>query len=305
MISVEDGIIHVLQNSSPLPFENVSIMEACGRIVGEDIKANDPFPSFRASMMDGYAVLGDLEPGAYPVQRRIHAGDDTIKGDMLLPGNVIYITTGAMVPEGADAVVKIEDTTAIGEETRGADEKELRVEIVARVPKGAHIRQIGCDISAGHTLNLHAAVLHSNVISGCYSLRFTDDRMIKPGMRLIISYCLLLPFILCMTGETILRKGQLIGSAEVGILATVGVTSVRCYKKPVIGILSTGNELVDFCETPVGSQIRDSNRATLLTAFRQDGYTCIDLGTAQNFHISVLTASLSLFCFCFSFLLWS
>ena len=80
-----------------------------------------------------------------------------------------------------------------------------------------------------------------------------------------------------------------------GILATVGVTSVRCFKKPVIGILSTGNELVDFSETPVGSQIRDSNRATLLTAFRQDGYTCIDLGAVHDFLLSFSTASLFLF----------
>lgn len=159
MISVEEAIIHVLQNSSPLPFENVSIIEGCGRIVGEDIKANDPFPSFRASMMDGYAVLGDLEPGVYPVQRRIHAGDATIKDGMLLPGNVVYITTGAMVPEGADAVVKIEDTSVIEGEVLGADEKELTVEIVTRVAKGAHIRQIGCDISAGRLTNLHPAIL--------------------------------------------------------------------------------------------------------------------------------------------------
>ena len=81
-----------------------------------------------------------------------------------------------------------------------------------------------------------------------------------------------------MTGETILRRGQTIGPAEVGILATVGVMTVRCYSKPIIGILSTGNELVNPWETPVGTQIRDSNRATLLAAFTQEGYTCVDLG---------------------------
>jgi hypothetical protein len=72
---------------------------------------------------------------------------------------------------------------------------------------------------------------------------------------------------------------------------------VRCYKKPIIGILSTGNELVDYCETPVGSQIRDSNRATLLTAFRQDVYTCIDLGIAMCMcSVSFLLVLPLLFC---------
>jgi gephyrin len=187
MISVEEAIIHVLQNSSPLPFENVSMTEACGRIVGEDIKANDPFPSFRASMMDGYAVLGDLEPGVYPVQRRIHAGDATIKDGMLLPGNVVYITTGAMVPEGADAVVKIEDTSVIEGEALGADEKELRVEIVTRAAKGAHIRQIGCDISAGHLTNLHL-VFFNDVAILLENVKHLDTRM--PNLESQLHYSL-------------------------------------------------------------------------------------------------------------------
>lgn len=66
--------------------------------------------------------------------------------------------------------------------------------------------------------------------------------------------------------------------------------TVRCYSKPVIGILSTGNELVNPWETPVGTQIRDSNRATLLAAFTQDGYKCVDLGMFHITH-SILSES--------------
>lgn len=92
-----------------------------------------------------------------------------------------------------------------------------------------------------------------------------------------------LTFLFCQCGgELILRRGQLIGPAEVGLLATVGVMVVSCYVKPIVGILSTGSELVNPWETPVGSQIRDSNRATLLASFKQDGYTCIDLGTLYS-----------------------
>ena len=61
--------------------------------------------------MDGYAVCGVLQPGQYPVQeQRLHAG---VNATQLGIGYVAYITTGAMVPEGANAVVKIEDTTAV------------------------------------------------------------------------------------------------------------------------------------------------------------------------------------------------
>ena len=80
------------------------------------------------------------------------------------------------------------------------------------------------------------------------------------------------------SGEVILRKGQTIGPAEVGILATVGVMTISCFRKPTIGILSTGSELVDPSATPVDSQIRDSNKVTLLAAFKQEGYDCVDLG---------------------------
>jgi hypothetical protein len=130
-------------------------------------------------------------------------------------------------------------------------------------------------------------IIHSLFIIRYYSL------------FIIIHYSLfIITVILNLIGETILTKGQLIGPAEVGILATVGVTSVQCYKKPIIGILSTGNELVDYCEIPVGSQIRDSNRATLLTAFRQDGYTCIDLGIAHvhMFSVFLITSSSASLC---------
>ena len=83
----------------------------------------------------------------------------------------------------------------------------------------------------------------------------------------------------------------MIGPAEVGLLATVGVMFVSCYVKPIVGILSTGSELVNPWETPVGSQIRDSNRATLLAAFKQDGYSCIDLGT---FRLKMILATFSI-----------
>ena len=83
----------------------------------------------------------------------------------------------------------------------------------------------------------------------------------------------------------------MIGPAEVGLLATVGVMFVSCYVKPIVGILSTGSELVNPWETPVGSQIRDSNRATLLAAFKQDGYSCIDLGT---FRVQMILAAFSI-----------
>ena len=155
MIPVEDAVIKVLQNAQPLPIEEVHLNHAYGRIVALDVTAKDPFPAFRASIMDGYAVQANREPGIYPVQQRIHAGDSAKKCEALQHGNAVYITTGAMVPEGADAVVKIEDTTAVKTDS---DKMESSVEIAVKVPLGANIRQVGCDI--------HAGIMH---ISSVYS----------------------------------------------------------------------------------------------------------------------------------------
>ena len=133
-----------------------------------------------------------------------------------------------MVPEGANAVVKIEDTTAV-DATTDAQQQEKSVNINVVVPVGSNIRQIGSDIQAG---------------------------------------------------EIILNKGSVIAPAEIGLLATVGVMTVPCYVKPIVGVMSTGSELVHPWEIPTGSQIRDSNRATLLAAFQQDlgSACCVDLG---------------------------
>jgi molybdenum cofactor synthesis domain-containing protein len=56
----------------------------------------------------------------------------------------------------------------------------------------------------------------------------------------------------------------------------------QCYRKPVIGIISTGNELVEPWETPTGSQIRDSNRISLISSFQEDGYEVVDCGIMKD-----------------------
>lgn len=98
--------------------------QLCGRILAEDVTNDRPFPPFRASVMDGYAVRSEDGPGEvrevrgggrprgpscgaaqYPVVASVLAGINP--QFQLQPGQVAYVTTGAPVPEGADAVVKV------------------------------------------------------------------------------------------------------------------------------------------------------------------------------------------------------
>ncbi|KAL3873898.1 hypothetical protein ACJMK2_036977 [Sinanodonta woodiana] len=89
-------------------------------------------------------------------------------------------------------------------------------------------------------------------------------------------------------GEKVLAKGQRLGPSEIGILATVGVAEVRCFRQPVVGVMSTGNELLEPGEPLQDGKIYDSNRGTLLAQLQEHRYACLDLGIAKDSPDAVL-----------------
>jgi gephyrin len=93
-------------------------------------------------------------------------------------------------------------------------------------------------------------------------------------------------------GSVILKKGEEITSAggELGLLASVGVSAVEVYKKPVVAILSTGDEIVphDRAAPLRLGEVRDTNRPTLFTAVRGTGFEVIDMGIASDKYVSSL-----------------
>uniref|UniRef100_A0A8D9BYH7 Gephyrin n=1 Tax=Cacopsylla melanoneura TaxID=428564 RepID=A0A8D9BYH7_9HEMI len=84
-------------------------------------------------------------------------------------------------------------------------------------------------------------------------------------------------------GTTILSEGNLIGPPEVGLLASVGVTNVTVYKKPIIHLLSTGNELEEpEAHVLKPGCIRDSNRSVLSSLLAENGFPCVDRGICRD-----------------------
>ncbi|MEE3326831.1 MAG: molybdopterin molybdotransferase MoeA, partial [Myxococcota bacterium] len=124
--------------------ESVLLGEAAGRVLAEPILSNRQLPPADNSAMDGYAVhSADLvdaslaEPVELPVVEEIAAGAGS--SQRLQPGTSARIFTGAPIPEGADAVVRQEDTRAEGS----------RVRVMVPVRSQENVREAGEDIEVG------------------------------------------------------------------------------------------------------------------------------------------------------------
>ena len=83
-------------------------------------------------------------------------------------------------------------------------------------------------------------------------------------------------------GQRVFGAGTVLGPGHLGVLASIGRPDVAVHPSPVVGVLSTGDELVGD-GSPLGpGQIRDSNRLTLLSLLRRDGFGAVDLGIARD-----------------------
>jgi len=83
-------------------------------------------------------------------------------------------------------------------------------------------------------------------------------------------------------GQTVFDAGTVLGPGHLGVLASIGVRKVPVFPRARVGVLSTGDELVDDGEPLRPGQIRDSNRPTLLALVHQSGFTAVDLGLIRD-----------------------
>src|ERR1051326_3014739 len=122
MISVEEALARLLAPLAPVPLEQVSIADALGRVLAEDVAARRTQPPFAVSAMDGYAVRAD-DVARVPVTLRIIAEIPAGAGfgGTLGKGEAARIFTGAPLPDGADAIVIQEDTERHGERVRSEE----------------------------------------------------------------------------------------------------------------------------------------------------------------------------------------
>jgi molybdopterin molybdotransferase len=195
LIEIEEARRLVLERVAPLGPEPVAVLDALGRVLAEDVTSGDRVPGFDNSAMDGYAVRAkDTEPATAERPTRLDLVDEARAGHpahhVVAPMEAIAISTGAMVPEGADAVVRVEDTD-------GA--REGKVAIRAPVGQGRNIRRAGEDIERGQTvltagtelgpaeIGVLASVNRDRVVCGRrprVAILTTGDELQEPGAPL-------------------------------------------------------------------------------------------------------------------------
>ncbi|WPH04606.1 gephyrin [Acrodontium crateriforme] len=239
MLSV-DNALELIREKTPEPqVVKAAVNEdLVGCILAEDITARESVPAFRASIVDGYAVIaskdktGPSTKGVFPIAGISHAQPGSVPE--LKPGTIARITTGAPLPPGATSVVMVEDTLLRTMTDDGKEEKEIEI-LTDDIEPGENVREVGSDVKAG---------------------------------------------------DVIMKKGEGVTAigGEFGLLASVGALEVSTYKKPRVGVLSTGDEIIPHHrpdELRLG-EVRDTNRPTLLTAIKGSGFEAIDLGIASD-----------------------
>ncbi len=189
LLTLEQYRDEVLALVSPLPSETVSLDDALGRVLREDVRSRGDVPAFANSAMDGYALRWS-ELDALPATLRVVGDVAAGSGDdpALPAGACVRIMTGAPVPTAADSVVQVELTDE-GTETVTIHERP-------RQGQGAHVRQAGEDLAAGdlvlaagtmltaRELSAIAAAGHAEVVVGrrpTIGLAATGDELVPPG----------------------------------------------------------------------------------------------------------------------------
>lgn len=222
MLSVEEALARVTAPLSPLGRETVSIFEAHGRVLAEDVVATLSHPPEAVSAMDGYAVRA-ADVATVPVS--LNVVGESRAGQRYAGAfeshQAVRIFTGAVVPGGADAIVIQENTDRDGD----------TVSIKETVSVGTFVRAAGLDIKEG-------------------------DALVLAGRRLT--------------------------ARDVALIASSNIDAVSVYRRPVVAILATGDELVMPGEPLGPDQIVSSNSLALAGYVRALGGEPRLLGIARD-----------------------
>jgi molybdopterin molybdotransferase len=199
LVSVEEHLDSVLTDLEPLGLLDLTLLDAHGCVLAEDVPASFPLPPFDNSAMDGYAVRSEdvasaspESPVVLPVIGDVAAGVAT--SYRVQPGLCVRIMTGAPVPAGADAIVPQEDT----------DGGVTQVAIHAPAPAGRHVRRTGEDADPGQVVL--AGGTHLGATQIALAAAVGRERLhVRPRPRVVV----------LSTGSELVEPGQRLGIGQI------------------------------------------------------------------------------------------
>ena len=215
-VTREEALNVILSSVDPVKVEeSVTLEKAYGRILAVDIFSPVDLPDGDKSAVDGFAFKSSSAPGRFKVIGESPAG----RPDRLAVSNgeAVFVMTGGLIPEGADAVVRIEDVSFDGN----------YVTVDFPVREGNLINYAGSEIKEG---------------------------------------------------ERVLKKGDLLDFRKVGLLANLGIYRVKVFRKPRVGVLVTGDEVLEPFEPYFPGSVRNSNYYILKGILERIGVSVIYLG---------------------------
>jgi len=189
MLSVDEALEQLLAKVGPTPLERVAVAEALGRAPGDaPMVAGHDVPPFDNSAMDGYAVLSSEADADRRIIGESRAGGSPAPS--VEPGTAVRIMTGAPMPDGADAVIPIED----------AVETDGRVRFSVAPKPGAHVRAAGHDVRRSAEVPLPRSPITASTIGLLAALGVADVEVHVPPRAAILS-----------TGDELTPAGEPLG----------------------------------------------------------------------------------------------
>jgi molybdopterin molybdotransferase len=271
MISVRAALDLVLRDLPRLGTEQVVLPGAAGRVLAAAVRATRDVPPFRNSAMDGYAVRVEDVAGASvdrPVTLRVLevVGAGAMPRQVVTPGTATQIMTGSPLPDGADAVVRIEDTA----------EQAGQVRVQVRVAPGTNVRQAGEDMRVGETVLLPGRALRPADIGLLASLGIAAVRVRRRPVVAILA-----------TGDELVEIGQPLAPGQIvnSNAYTLAAAVEECGGVPrLLGIVrDTVDDTRAAFEDAFGSDVVLSTGGVSMGTFDLVRRTLADLGVEERF----------------------